>query len=199
MKKSKFLRLASALLVIALLTTCAISGTFAKYTSSASGNDFATVAWWSFEVGGNNIASKESQTVTLNLFETRYDDDAVSEEKNVLADYIAPGTSGKFTLTVKNTSAVTAIYKIDLEEKASFEENPLMYSTDGKNWVASIADLSIIDAQLDFGGTEAAHTIYWRWPYDADQDSGDTAIGIEANMTETYVTVTATVTAWQMD
>ena len=43
MKKNIMMRVASALLIAVLLTTCAISGTFAKYVSTASGSDTARV------------------------------------------------------------------------------------------------------------------------------------------------------------
>ncbi|MCD8364568.1 MAG: hypothetical protein LUC83_01905 [Clostridiales bacterium] len=44
MKKNKFMRLASGLLVLTLITTCAISGTFAKYVTDGSASDTARVA-----------------------------------------------------------------------------------------------------------------------------------------------------------
>ena len=44
MKKNKMMRIASALLVAVILTTCAISGTFAKYVTSTPGSDSARVA-----------------------------------------------------------------------------------------------------------------------------------------------------------
>ncbi len=46
MKKINFMRVASFLLVFALLTTCGIGGTFAKYVTEASGSDTARVAKW---------------------------------------------------------------------------------------------------------------------------------------------------------
>ncbi len=46
MKKNKMMRLASVLLVAVLLTTSAISGTFAKYVTQDSANDTARVAKW---------------------------------------------------------------------------------------------------------------------------------------------------------
>jgi len=46
MKKNKMLRMASALLVLTLLTTSVIGGTFAKYTTTATANDTARVAKW---------------------------------------------------------------------------------------------------------------------------------------------------------
>lgn len=50
MKKNKFMRLASGLLVGTLLTTCAISGTFAKYTTQDAAQDSARVAKWGVEL-----------------------------------------------------------------------------------------------------------------------------------------------------
>jgi hypothetical protein len=44
MKKNKMMRLASALLVLTLLTTSLISGTLAKYTTSGNASDTARVA-----------------------------------------------------------------------------------------------------------------------------------------------------------
>ena len=44
MKKNKMMRIASVLLVAVILTTCAISGTFAKYVTSGNGSDNARVA-----------------------------------------------------------------------------------------------------------------------------------------------------------
>ena len=46
MKKNVMMRVASVLLVAVMLTTCAISGTFAKYTTKDSASDTARVAKW---------------------------------------------------------------------------------------------------------------------------------------------------------
>ena len=46
MKKNKMMRLASVLLVLTLLSTSVISGTFAKYITTDSANDSARVAKW---------------------------------------------------------------------------------------------------------------------------------------------------------
>lgn len=50
MKKNRMLRLASALLILTLLTTSVIGGTFAKYTSTGSVSDTARVAKWGVEI-----------------------------------------------------------------------------------------------------------------------------------------------------
>ena len=62
MKKNTMMRVASALLVAVLLTTCAISGTFAKYVSSAETSDTARVAKWGW--GTTSIA--------IDLFDDTY-------------------------------------------------------------------------------------------------------------------------------
>ena len=49
--KNKMMRIASVLLVAALITTCAISGTFAKYVTKVSGEDTARVAKWGILLG----------------------------------------------------------------------------------------------------------------------------------------------------
>ena len=70
MKKNKTMRLASGLLVAVLLTTCAISGTFAKYVSDATNSDTARVAKWSIEVEGEEIGVAGDPVVAFDLFET---------------------------------------------------------------------------------------------------------------------------------
>ena len=46
MKGSKLPKLAALLLVLTLVTTCFVSGTFAKYVSEGEGEDAARVAKW---------------------------------------------------------------------------------------------------------------------------------------------------------
>ncbi len=86
MKKNKAMRLGSAVLVLALLTSCAICSTFAKYTTTAGGTDSARVAYWGFK----------TTTTTLDLFDATYDAVASSGKTGsaTTADnVVAPGTS----------------------------------------------------------------------------------------------------------
>lgn len=85
MKKNRMMRVASALLVAVLLTTCAISGTYAKYVTSDEGSDSARVAKF-----GVNI------TVAGGLFSETYID--------------APATGD--AVTVKTSGAVDSISKL---------------------------------------------------------------------------------------
>ncbi len=90
MKKNRMMRLASVLLVCVLLTTSIISGTYAKYTTTASSSDNARVAYWGFQ-------SSNSLDLT-NLFSPQYVNTKVDANGTVKSadgdDVIAPGTSG---------------------------------------------------------------------------------------------------------
>ena len=58
MKKNKMMRIASVLLVAVLLSTCAISSTFAKYTTEFTGTSTAKVATWSVNVADADVNNK---------------------------------------------------------------------------------------------------------------------------------------------
>ena len=120
MKENKMMRVVFSLLVAVLLTTCAISGTFAKYVTSGSNSGSARVAKFGVTVSGTadvfkKTYAKDGQSVTLNA------DTVVSTE-----DVVAPGTSGsmaKFTITGVPEVAVRVEFAGKLEL--------------GNNWVDS--------------------------------------------------------------
>lgn len=207
MKKNKMMRLASVLLILTLLTTCAISGTFAKYTASATGTDTARVAKWSFKVGETDIAT--TATFTFDLFKTVTEIDGTEEgdvSSNNSNRVIAPGTSGSFALVLTNLSEVSAKYGIDYA--VTNESNiPIEFSVDGTNWTTDLADVVAHDVNTMLTaktGTRAI-TVQWRWAFtgaesenftSAQTDSTDTALGATGTAT---VTVAAVVTATQVD
>jgi outer membrane lipoprotein-sorting protein len=98
MKKNAMLKIAAVLLVAVLLTTCAISSTFAKYVSAGNTvTEEARVAKW-----GINVAA----AVTGDLFKTSYtnnDKAVISSDSKAL---MAPGTKGEetFSITVSGTT-----------------------------------------------------------------------------------------------
>lgn len=53
-------RLVAVLAVTMMFTMCFVGGTFAKYTSSATGTDNANVAKWDIEVNNNNITTSDT-------------------------------------------------------------------------------------------------------------------------------------------
>ncbi len=193
MKTNKFMRIASVLLVAVVLSTCAISGTFAKYTSSVTAEDKATVAKWSITVDGKDIQTQKDD-VTFDLFNT-IKDTAGADEADVAEGKIAPGTSGSFDIKVKNASEVTAKYNISFE--ATLNNVPLQFSTTGadNSWVTDISTLTFSDDSVAVGDAEATHTVYWKWDFEANRDTEDTTLG----STTPEVTVKATITAEQVD
>lgn len=98
MKKNLMMRIASIMLIAVLITTCGISGTYAKYVTSDDATDTARVAHWGVVT-----------TVTGSAFAEEYetDLDPAAKDKNgnditkvvvtsTNEKLVAPGTEGTF-------------------------------------------------------------------------------------------------------
>ena len=96
MKKNVMMRLASFLLVAVLISTSAISGTYAKYVTSEQGSDSARVAKWGVKVDveGSTFANAyATDDKTLNAdAQSRIGVNSVVSSGSV--DVVAPGTKG---------------------------------------------------------------------------------------------------------
>ena len=113
MKKVKFLRLASVMLMLCLITTCAISGTFAKYTEEGTATDSARVAAWGVTVTGNFDADGSAFAKTYDSETAGFTGMAVSATQAVMA----PGTGGTLAdveVTGSPEVAVKLTYSADL-------------------------------------------------------------------------------------
>ena len=115
MKKNKMLRIASILLVVTLLSTCVISGTFAKYVTKAEGEDQARVAKWGI------VVSVEGDTAFSKQYKT--DDEAAKAaiEYSVVSqkddNVVAPGTTqGSLKGSVKGTPEVATRYALTIKD-----------------------------------------------------------------------------------
>lgn len=215
MKKT---RLLAFLLTACLATTCFLSGTVAKYSSTASETAQPTVAKWSFNVENANIATANTFTFTPFAANAIKDSNGTSEETDVKSGSIAPGTSGSFEINLENTSEVTARYAVAFAVEGPENYNPLKFalSNDANTqWVNAdqISTLNIAasdETKLGFGEANnktASVTIYWKWDFEQDanadastkaaNDAKDVAFIDAVNTTP--VKVTATVTAEQVD
>ena len=105
MKKNIMMRLSALLLVAVLLTTCVISGTFAKYTTTDNASDSATVAAWGIElsVTGDDVLYDDAKTGDEVA--------ALKVKTNALA---APGTYQKLA-TVALSGTPEVAYKITVD------------------------------------------------------------------------------------
>ena len=113
MKKNVMMRLASFLLVAVLISTSAISGTYAKYVTEGSANDSARVAKWgvTLEMDGDSNFMNEYKT-----HDAKYSG-KVSVKSSDDAKVVAPGTSSADVdggLTFKITGTPEVATKVDI-------------------------------------------------------------------------------------
>lgn len=118
MKKNKMLRIASILLVVTLLSTCVISGTFAKYVTKAEGSDSARVAKWGViaELNAGDAFAKQYKTTDTDTYPAEYGEYTVDATEKV----VAPGTKSadldsNITAHVSGTPEVATKYEIKIE------------------------------------------------------------------------------------
>ncbi len=107
-KTKKTFRLGALLLIVCLISTVMLSGTFAKYTSEYAGLDTALVARWQFEAtdGTTDLNPGSTPTQELDLFSHAYDTNINQKDG---ADYIiAPGVEDEFTISMTFLSDVNA-------------------------------------------------------------------------------------------
>lgn len=210
MKKNTMMRVASALLVAVLLTTCAISGTFAKYTTSVSSEDSARVAYWGFQPVAMDITD---------LFDKAYDN------VNGAVDVIAPGTTNSATFAFAyaegNANAPEVAYKFTVSVDGSYCDTAIannaniQWRLDNGTWgdwgtlLNSIKALSGDDSgtkqyapgQLpaEFTTADDTHTVEWQWIFstDAAGDAVDTEMGNAADLADVKLVIT--INATQVD
>lgn len=134
--KRNTLRIAFLLLVLCMISTVMLSGTFAKYTSKYAGQDTALVARWNFTALGYVGEGTEQ----LDLFSHAYDKYINNEEND---DYIiAPGVEDEFIIEMSFLSDVDALVTVEFDNKdSSVVEGvylPIEYYVVGdttENWV----------------------------------------------------------------
>ena len=204
MKKNAMLKIAAILMVAVLLTTCAISSTFAKYTTSKSSETSARVAKWGVDFT-TNITSSFSKTYELEDGANLTGDNAayaVVAEQAV----VAPGTTGTIEIdtTVSGTPevAVRASMVAELTLTGWAVEGsfycPLVFTINGETYsgleyedsddfeaaveeafAEQTADYAVGQSIAGAFGVEAS----WVWEYEDSNDGAkqtdvkDTALG----------------------
>ena len=147
MKKNIMMRLSALLLVAVLLTTCVISGTFAKYTTTDSATDTATVAAWGF-------------LLTVDGDDVLYDDEDKTKPELTTSvkatDLAAPGTYQKLA-TVNLTGTPEVAYKIVVDVDLELENwtaaggfyCPLVFSVDENPVAGSFTNAEDLEAAVE--------------------------------------------------
>ena len=220
------MRAASALLVAVLMTTCTISGTFAKYVTEASSQDEARVAYWGFQT--------TNAMDIPGLFDDVYDDEGngtYEVDSADDADVIAPGTWGeasfqfKYDETVADAPEVAYTFTVDTtgsECAADLQSNTnIQWKLDTGawgTWAQLINSIKLLSGDASgsmeykpgvlpaaFGTGDPTHTVSWRWAFDkndtvitaTDKDDADTALGNKASLDKVKLVIA--ITATQID
>ena len=157
MKDNKLVKVFLIALLIVMVGLILVSGTYAKYTTTFTGSDTATVA--KFKVSSNTTAE------TFDLFKTAKEVDGTTADAEVVNGKVAPGTGGKFDIQLTNDSDVKVNYAISLKE--TNESNiPIEYSLDGTTYVTAANFASVSAADLAIGSTTQTVSVYWRWAFE---------------------------------
>ena len=201
MKKNKVLLLGIITVFVAIFSLTLVSGTWAKYTSTVSGNSTSTVAKWAWKVGTEDVVGGGTTAASFNanLFEIIKEENTTTDETDVKNGLIAPGTGGQLTFEVTNASEVSGKVVLTFEEFENPSNIPLQYSVDGINWksAAEFSALAANTAELKLDGTLTKEfKIYWRWAFTGD-DAKDTGLGNAA--VAPTITVKVTLTFTQVD
>lgn len=213
MKKTKLMRAALLLLVLTLITSCFVGGTFAKYTTSAEGSDTARVAKWGVVITAHGETfAKTYATDTGNVVGT-IANSVVSANANKV---IAPGTKGNMvgmTITGTPEVAVSVNYAANFKvEGWTVDDNfycPLQIKVgstmiDGATFNNAAAFENAVNTEIStYNKNYAAGTdlstasvttpsVSWEWPFNED-DIKDTKLGNLETAPTVSLEVTTTV------
>lgn len=132
MKKNKMMRIASVLLVAVILTTCAISGTFAKYVTKDDASETARVAKFGVTVtaagslyGEDYVEADNNTPGSVNLTVESSEDDkkVVAPGTKSADDGMTFAVTGKPEVKVKVTVAVADTMKdVYLKKKTNLPD-----------------------------------------------------------------------------
>lgn len=214
--KNKMMRLASLLMVAVLLTTSVVSGTYAKYVTTAEGTDTARVAKW-----GVGVEITAEDTLFKNSYGPTGKEVVVSSTSDKV---VAPGTSGELIIAItgKPEVAVKVSYGVTLTLTGWTINNdefycPLVFTVNGHKIDASEyteLDKLIADIQtyIDGGSYEVAPnndlaktvTISWIWNFNEGVAAGqtnakDTLLGNVANGTTPSIRLESNCTVEQIN
>ena len=223
MNTNKIMRIASCLLIAVVLSTCAISGTFAKYVTSGSAEDVARVAKWGVTVTGQSGAFGKYYKDTKLDANSAECTVASSTDDNVLA----PGTNGTFaaySVTGTPEVDVTVTYAATVSLTGNWEDAdgnyycPIVVTVNGTNVTAGATAAEyaanikaaiegvtkLYQANDDLSAVNDDLTITWAWLFEAGNDAKDTALGnIAAGLVSgkiaPAISVSTTLTVTQVD
>ena len=151
-------------LMLVVITASVVSSTYAKYTAELDGiSGTATVAKWAFK------ADNTLTNFTISLNEN-------VDESTLVADRVAPGTSGSFDIALVNTNSDVAVdFTIAINSIENLPTNLKLYADSAHTKVFDESNpITGVLAAKDATGVTAK--IYWAWDYEqSNVTTGDTA------------------------
>lgn len=217
-KKQKSMRVAYGLMTAALLTSCVVGGTFAKYMIQGTGSDSARVARFGVEITANGSTFSSMYEAENNGKEriVAYSVVGTAGGDGEKDQIVAPGTSGKMvsmTLSGKPEVAVRVSYEATLSlgnwevdgayycplEITIGESNEPIKGTDyesSDSFATAVKEAIEAYTAVYEPGTDLSQapdmdfpSVSWRWAFDGNDDQKDTALGNQA-CTANFATVT---------
>ena len=210
MKKNVMMRVASVLLIAVLMSTCVISGTFAKYTTSDEGSDSARVAKWGVSV---NVWSGDDSDVFNTSYSTDNDDikSTITTSVSSTEKIVAPGTTGSIQFSIAGKPEVATRVTVDVADNytdisipqgtevaenntLAAAYNPVKFTLKkGETAVAGATDISLAEMVTKLEGLTAnyeansddlaaTYTLSWTWEYDNANGANDAADTYLANV-----------------
>ena len=203
MKKNRILRLGLLALALTLVTASLVSGTFAKYITTASGTGTVNVAKWfaTLTDGDKTQGTGQEELVSFDLFKT------INNNEDVLAKRVAPGTAGSFSLEYDTSGTeVNHSVTVTLAKNPATTDIPTNMKFFAKNgdgdgegteitsWPLTITDTYLVSELVSELGDKKAIVVDWVWAFGDDQGSVDTPFGETAGTIMLDATFTATQT-----
>lgn len=174
MKKRNLTTLTIVALLLAVLTLIAVSGTYAKYTTTITGKAKAIIAKWDFKASETSVGSL-TDTFTINLADTATVGQVTVGVGEDAVNKIQPGSEGDIIITIDNTASEVAASLTVTAEAAA-------------NGVLDATQFTFDDAVITVGGQEADSVpaggtgeakVHWTWVYSSSEtyDAKDTTVG----------------------
>ena len=228
MKKNMMMRLASVLLIAVLMSTCAISGTFAKYVTSDSGSDAARVAKFGVTVEAKNFGMFEADYKTDDKTATFSGAYSVSAADGDRDDLMAPGTKGSFA-NIKITGVPEVAVDVAIVADVVISDNwkdgadkyycPIVVTVgdtkiDGLNYASATDFATAIKEEIEKKSAQYApntdlSSIYdttnldlaWEWAFSTGDinDIRDTALGDKAVTEDLTISIDVAIKVTQID
>lgn len=206
MKKNRFIKLASGLLVLCLMTTCVIGATLAKYTTAKDTQDSARVAKWGVRI---SAATSSAFATEYAKQDTGYAG-TLSVQSSSTDKVVAPGTSGSATqfsisgtpeVAVRLSFAMTVVNEVKLTKgtytntdgatvtlagdympvKFTLNNGSTDLATGTLGQIADYLNTHPVDYApgTNLSATVPTYTLSWAWAFNVstDADKADSILG----------------------